>query len=80
MVVVSEEVGVGKPDPAPFEPRSSAWASAQEVVMVGNDAGRDVAGARDARDPRRLTSSATSGDDRRGKFVMDPSPTDARLG
>jgi phosphoserine phosphatase len=46
-VIVSEEVGVGKPDPAPFQAALKALdLSADQVVMVGNDPARDVAGAR----------------------------------
>lgn len=45
-VIVSEEVGVGKPDPAPFRAALAALGlTASEVVMVGNDIDRDVAGA-----------------------------------
>lgn len=48
-VVVSEEVGVGKPDRAPFEAALGALGlAAPDVVMVGNDVDRDVAGARGA--------------------------------
>lgn len=48
-VVVSEEVGAGKPDPAPFRAALSALAlSSDDVVMVGNDIDRDIAGARNA--------------------------------
>jgi FMN phosphatase YigB (HAD superfamily) len=48
-IVVAEEVGVGKPDPRPFEVALEQLGLApDEVVMVGNDAGRDVAGARAA--------------------------------
>jgi putative hydrolase of the HAD superfamily len=46
-VIVSEEVGIGKPDPAPFQ---AALAQLQltpgDVAMVGNDVDRDIAGAR----------------------------------
>jgi putative hydrolase of the HAD superfamily len=46
VVVASEEIGVGKPDHAMFHAALSALgASADEVVMVGNDVDRDVAGA-----------------------------------
>jgi putative hydrolase of the HAD superfamily len=46
VVVTSEETGVGKPDPAMFHAALSALnASADEVVMVGNDLDRDIAGA-----------------------------------
>jgi putative hydrolase of the HAD superfamily len=49
VIVVSEEVGVGKPDPAPFEAALSQLGLGPDaVVMVGNDATRDVAGARNA--------------------------------
>ncbi len=49
VVVVSEEVGAGKPDPAPFHAALRALdAAPDEVVMVGNDVDRDVAGARAA--------------------------------
>ena len=49
VVVASEEIGVGKPDPAMFHAALSALgASADEVVMVGNDLDRDIAGARKA--------------------------------
>jgi putative hydrolase of the HAD superfamily len=48
-VIVSEEVGIGKPDPAPFRAALDELQLAPgEVVMVGNDADRDVAGARNA--------------------------------
>lgn len=48
-VVVSEEVGIGKPDPRPFQVALQRLGLApDEVVMVGNDAGRDVAGAQAA--------------------------------
>lgn len=48
-VVVSEEVGVGKPDPAPFRAALQALhLPSEDVVMVGNDVGRDIAGARNA--------------------------------
>jgi putative hydrolase of the HAD superfamily len=49
VVVASEEIGVGKPDPAMFQAALSAvGVAADEVVMVGNDLDRDVAGARNA--------------------------------
>jgi HAD superfamily hydrolase (TIGR01549 family) len=49
VVVVSEEVGVGKPDPAPFQTALEALGlGADDVVMVGNDVDRDIAGARNA--------------------------------
>jgi putative hydrolase of the HAD superfamily len=49
VVVASEEIGVAKPDPAMFQAALSALrAAADEVVMVGNDIDRDVAGARSA--------------------------------
>jgi putative hydrolase of the HAD superfamily len=49
VVVVSEEVGVGKPDPAPFNAALHALDLApDQVVMVGNDVDRDIAGARNA--------------------------------
>lgn len=45
-VVVSEDVGVGKPDPAMFEVALRELELDRcEVVMVGNDPDRDVAGA-----------------------------------
>ena len=48
-VVASEDIGIGKPDPAPFETALERLAlAAGEVVMVGNDPDRDVAGARRA--------------------------------
>ena len=48
-VIVSEEVGVGKPDPAPFEVAlAQLGLRNDEVVMVGNDVDRDIAGARNA--------------------------------
>lgn len=49
-VIVSEDVGVGKPDPEPFRTALAALGGLRpdEVVMVGNDADRDVAGARAA--------------------------------
>jgi putative hydrolase of the HAD superfamily len=50
VVVVSEEVGVGKPDRAPFETAlERLGVGRDEVVMVGNDVERDIAGARNAR-------------------------------
>ncbi len=49
VVVTSEEAGVAKPDPAMFHAALSALnASADEVVMVGNDLDRDIAGAHSA--------------------------------
>ena len=46
VVVISGEVGVGKPDPAPFNAALSALdASVDEAVMIGNDKGRDILGA-----------------------------------
>jgi HAD superfamily hydrolase (TIGR01549 family) len=49
VVVVSEEVGVGKPDPAPFHTALKALGLGPgDVVMVGNDVDRDIAGARNA--------------------------------
>jgi putative hydrolase of the HAD superfamily len=48
-VVVSEEIGVGKPDPAPFAAAlDRLGVEPSETVMVGNDPARDVAGARAA--------------------------------
>ena len=48
-VVVSEDVGIGKPDPAPFQAALDALQlTPGEVVMVGNDVDRDIAGARNA--------------------------------
>jgi HAD superfamily hydrolase (TIGR01509 family) len=48
-VIVAEEAGVGKPDPRPFQMALERLGLApEEVIMVGNDAGRDVAGARAA--------------------------------
>jgi putative hydrolase of the HAD superfamily len=48
-VVVSEEVGIGKPDPAPFQAAlDELQLTPGDVVMVGNDLDRDVAGARNA--------------------------------
>jgi putative hydrolase of the HAD superfamily len=49
-VVVSEDIGVGKPDPAMFATALDGLGGldADSVVMVGNDPGRDVAGARAA--------------------------------
>jgi HAD superfamily hydrolase (TIGR01549 family) len=45
-VVVSSDIGVGKPDPAVFRAALDALGVAPgEAVMVGNDRGRDVAGA-----------------------------------
>jgi len=46
-VIVSEEIGIGKPEPEPFQAALGGLAP-DEVVMVGNDADRDVAGARAA--------------------------------
>jgi putative hydrolase of the HAD superfamily len=49
VVVTSEETGVGKPDPAMFNAALAALnASTDEVVMVGNDLDRDIAGAHSA--------------------------------
>jgi putative hydrolase of the HAD superfamily len=49
VIIVAEEVGVGKPDPAPFHAALSQLGLEPEaVVMVGNDVGRDIAGARNA--------------------------------
>jgi putative hydrolase of the HAD superfamily len=48
-VTVSEEVGIGKPDPAPFQAAlGELGLTSADVVMVGNDVGRDIAGARNA--------------------------------
>jgi putative hydrolase of the HAD superfamily len=48
-VIVSEEVGIGKPDPAPFQAAlDELQLMADDVVMVGNDLERDIAGARNA--------------------------------
>jgi putative hydrolase of the HAD superfamily len=48
-VIVSEEVGIGKPDPAPFQAAlGELQLTAADVVMVGNDVDRDIAGARNA--------------------------------
>lgn len=48
-VIVSEEVGVGKPDPAPFQAAlDELQLTPADVVMVGNDVDRDIAGARNA--------------------------------
>jgi putative hydrolase of the HAD superfamily len=49
-VIVSEEVGIGKPDPAPFVAAlDELGVTPGDVVMVGNDVDRDIAGARNAR-------------------------------
>jgi HAD superfamily hydrolase (TIGR01509 family) len=48
-VVVAEEVGVAKPDPAMFrETLRRLELDAHEAVMVGNDRARDIVGARSA--------------------------------
>jgi putative hydrolase of the HAD superfamily len=48
-VVVSEEIGPGKPDPAMFrEALRRLEIDASEAVMVGNDFRRDIMGARSA--------------------------------
>ena len=48
-VIVSEDVGVGKPDPAPFRAALDVLQlTPGDVVMVGNDVDRDIAGARNA--------------------------------
>jgi phosphoserine phosphatase len=48
-VIVSEEIGVAKPDPAPFQAALRELdLPSDQVVMVGNDLDRDVAGARNA--------------------------------
>lgn len=48
-VIVSGEVGVGKPDPVPFALALAALgADPAEAVMVGDSLERDIAGARDA--------------------------------
>jgi putative hydrolase of the HAD superfamily len=48
-VIVSEEVGIGKPDPAPFQAAlGELRLTPADVVMVGNDVDRDIAGARNA--------------------------------
>ncbi len=48
-LVVSEEVGVGKPDPRIFETAlGRAGVSAKETVMVGDSWANDVVGAREA--------------------------------
>ncbi|MGI8712558.1 MAG: HAD family hydrolase [Solirubrobacteraceae bacterium] len=51
LVVASEEVGIGKPAPAIFEAALAGLGglSPDDVVMVGNDRDRDLAGARNAR-------------------------------
>ena len=49
LIVVSEDVGVGKPDAVMFEAAlAAAGVRPEEAVMVGNDVARDVAGARAA--------------------------------
>jgi putative hydrolase of the HAD superfamily len=48
-VIVSEEVGIGKPDAAPFQAAlGELQLTPGDVVMVGNDRERDIAGARNA--------------------------------
>jgi putative hydrolase of the HAD superfamily len=48
-VIVSEEVGIGKPDPAPFQAAlGELQLTPADVLMVGNDVDRDIAGARNA--------------------------------
>lgn len=48
-VIVSGEVGAGKPDPAPFTLALNALgADPAEAVMVGDSLERDIAGARNA--------------------------------
>jgi putative hydrolase of the HAD superfamily len=48
-VIVSEEVGVAKPDPAPFQAALRELdLPSDHVVMVGNDVDRDIAGGRNA--------------------------------
>jgi phosphoserine phosphatase len=48
-VIVSEDVGIGKPDPAPFlAALDELGVTPADVVMVGNDVERDIAGARNA--------------------------------
>ena len=49
MIVDSETVGIGKPSPEMFElALLKLGVTRDEVAMVGNDLGRDVAGARAA--------------------------------
>lgn len=48
-VVVSSDIGVGKPDPAVFHAALAALdVDAGDAVMIGNDRGRDLAGAQAA--------------------------------
>jgi putative hydrolase of the HAD superfamily len=45
-IIVSGDLGTGKPDPAPFYAALAALdVNADEVVMIGNDKARDIAGA-----------------------------------
>lgn len=45
--VISGEIGIGKPDPAPFDLiLKRLGVSVSETVMVGNSLGSDIAGAR----------------------------------
>jgi putative hydrolase of the HAD superfamily len=64
-VIVSEEVGIGKPDAAPFAAAvDELQLTPGDVVMVGNDVERDITGARNARiraiHVDRRTESATT--------------------
>lgn len=49
-VVASEDIDVGKPDPAMFQTALEGLGGLDpaDVVMIGNDPGRDIAGARAA--------------------------------
>jgi putative hydrolase of the HAD superfamily len=45
-VVISGDIGIGKPDPEPFRVALEALGvSANEAMMIGNDEARDIAGA-----------------------------------
>jgi putative hydrolase of the HAD superfamily len=46
-VVISAAIGIRKPDPRAFQPILSAWnLPAREIVMVGDQLGADILGAR----------------------------------
>lgn len=80
-VIVSGEVGVGKPDPRPFELALAALGVDRErAVMVGDSFDRDVLGARNAGilgiwlDRRGAVTGATAGHKPRIRDLRDFPP------
>ena len=74
MIVISGEIGIGKPDARPFELALEGLAvPARDAVMVGDSLERDVAGAR-----RAGLRSVWLDRDGRGE-PMDRSSPDARI-